>query len=182
MSAPNFKTMRNFPLYARANLMCKVCPACGCTMGENDAACTECGASLEEVEATYDEIGEMDDNEAVQCDMERANAEFDFHKITLESGYFTGVQFFVEEKFNGYDSLEDMDNEEAQYYYGMCRSKMLRKYKAEVRKVQRAMAKIAAGYGFMELICVARFSNGEALYEKVDPKKGLTLRQAVKAA
>ena len=162
--------------------MCKVCPECGCTMGEDDAACTECGASLDGVEVTHDEIGEMDDNEAVQCEMERANADFTFHKITLESGYFSGVQFFVEENFNGYDSLEDMDNEDAQYYYGMCRSKMLRKYNSEIRKVQRAMAEIAKGYGFMEFICTARFSNGEAWYERVDPKKGPTLRQAVKAA
>ena len=182
MSAPNFKTMENFPLYARANLTCKICPECGRSMGEDDDTCDECGASLEGVEVTYDEDGDRMECEAVESEMARANADFTFHEITLESGYFTGVQFFVEEKFNGYDKLDDMDNEEAKYYYGMCRSKMLRAYNAEVRKVQKAMAKIAEGYGFKELIKIAQFSNGEAIYERVDPKKGPTVRQAVKAA
>lgn len=182
MSAPNFKTQDNFSLYARENITCKFCPECGCGMGEDDDTCAECGASLEGVEVTYDEDGDRMECEAVESDMERANAEFDFHKITLESGYFTGVQFFVEEKFNGYDKMEDMDNEDCQYYYGECRSKILSRYYAEVRKVQKAMAKIAADYGFSELICIGRFSNGEAVYEKVDPKKGPTVRQAAKAA
>ena len=182
MSAPNFKTQDNFSLYARGNLTCKVCPECGCAMGDGDDACMECGASLKGVEVTYDEIGEDMNCEAVVRDMKRANTEFDFHKITLESGYYTGVQFFVEEKFNGYDKIEEMDNEDCQCYYGECRSKVLRRYNTEVRKVQKAMAKIAANHGFSEFICVARFSNGEAMYQKVDPKKGPTVHQAAKAA
>ena len=44
------------------------------------------------------------------------------------------------------------------------------------------MAKLAERNGFEQYICIARFSNGEAIYEKVDAKKGPTLRQAVKAA
>ncbi|MGN0130691.1 MAG: hypothetical protein ACI4CE_07385 [Methanomethylophilus alvi] len=103
-------------------------------------------------------------------------------KITLESGYYTGVQFFVEEQFNGYDKMEDMDNADCQYHYGECRSKVLRRYNTEIRKVQKAMAKIAADYGFSELICIARFSNGEAMYQRVDHNKGQTGRRSAMAA
>ena len=69
MSAPNFKTMQNFPLYARENLTCKICPECGASMGEDDTSCTECGASLEGVEATYDETAEYFECSDIEAEM-----------------------------------------------------------------------------------------------------------------
>lgn len=183
MATANFETMGNFPLYARESMYCKVCPECGFTCGTDADKCEDCGASLEGVESRYDEWTEQTECDDVQREMDKFNEDFAFHNLTLKSGYYTGVQFFVEEKFKGgYDSIEDMDNDECRYYYGECRSKVLRRYNAEVRKVRKAMAKIAEDWGYAEYLCVGRFSNGEAVYEKVDPKKGPTLRQAAKMA
>ena len=182
MSAPNFRTMRDFPLYVRDNRYGKVCPECGCTMGVEDAVCDECGADMAGVEATYDYDAEYLEIRELEIGMEKANANFQFHKIVLESGRYCGMQFFVERMFHGYDSLDDMDNDTCRGYYGECRSKVLRRYKTEIRAVRKALAEIASLYGYEEYVCVGIFSNGEAVYEKVDSKKGPTLRQKAKAA
>ena len=84
-----------------------------------------------------------------------------FHELTLKSGYYDGVQIYVEEKENPYE----LDNEDCHYYYDMCRSKAIRKYESEVRKINRWMDKVASQYGWRELHCLGIFSNGEAIYQ-----------------
>ena len=182
MSAPNFKTMANFPLIVADNPHCKRCPECGTANDPHNSVCDECGTSLEGVEEIYDDLAAEDICSEMQRAAERINKELDFHKVTVESGYYVGVQFYVEEDFKGFDSLEDMENEDSQYYYGMCRSKMLRKFKTECNKIRRELHKAREELGLMQLGCIGIFSNGEAIYEKIDPKKGPTLRQAAKMA
>ncbi len=58
----------------------------------------------------------------------------------------------------------DYDNDECHYYFDCCRSVAYRKCAAEVRKINRWMAKLAQRYGFEELVCTSVFSNGEASY------------------
>lgn len=93
--------------------------------------------------------------------MEEFNDELTFHEITFKSGYYEGVQLFVEEK----DNPHELDNEDCNYYYDMCRSKAIRKYDAELRKINRFMDKVATQYGWKELHCLGVFSNGEAIYQ-----------------
>lgn len=87
-----------------------------------------------------------------------------FHKITLRSGYYTGVQFYVEVE---HDLTEDKDytNDDCHYYFDCCRSVAYRKYEAEIRKINRKLAALGKEYGFQEYVCTARFSNGEAWYD-----------------
>lgn len=171
MATTNFTTMERFDLFAAHTPRCKVCPECGMTMDGEATEC-ECGASLEEVEAIYDEIGDADQLREVGAAMEKLNDGYEFHELSVRGGYYTGTQFYVDEKFHGgYERMEDYDNEDAQYYYGMCRSALLRKYGAEVRRIRRDMVKLAEEFGYMRLLVVGRFSNGEAVYELADGKK-----------
>lgn len=94
--------------------------------------------------------------------MEEFNSSLTFHELTMKSGYYDGVQLYVEEKEG---SPHELDNEDCKYYYDMCRSKAIRKYDAEVRKINRWMDEIATMYGWKELHCLGVFSNGEAIYE-----------------
>ena len=93
--------------------------------------------------------------------MEEFNNELTFHELTFKSGYYDGVQLFVEEK----DNPHELDNEDCNYYYDMCRSKAIRKYDAEIRKINKWMDKVAVQYGWRELHCLGIFSNGEAIYQ-----------------
>ena len=94
-----------------------------------------------------------------------------FHDVTIISGYYEGFQFFVTEKFeNRFDLDRDseycIDNEDAHYYFDMCRSAVIRAADAEKRKICRWLENLAKR-GYSMLVCSARFSNGEALYRKV---------------
>ena len=76
---------------------------------------------------------------------------------------YTGVQFYVEVE---HDLTEDgYTNDDCHYYFDCCRSVAYRKYKAEIRKINRKLAALGKEYGFQEYVCIARFSNGEAWYD-----------------
>lgn len=167
MSCPNFKSMDEFPLIVADNMTGKLCE-CGCMNAEDAETCEMCGASLEDVEASYDEIG----MEVLATDMEtwadRMNDELRFYKVSVESGYYVGLQFYVTTTCGGgYDSPEDMDNEDTQYYYGKCRSQILREFYAEQKRIVKMLRRAKEELGLDEIVCVDIFSNGEAIYEKV---------------
>ena len=103
-------------------------------------------------------------NKIIGAVLDSFNYELMFHKITLRSGYYTGVQFYVEVE---HDLTEDKDytNDDCHYYFDCCRSVAYRKYEAEIRKINRKLAVLGKEYGFQEYVCTARFSNGEAWYD-----------------
>ena len=96
--------------------------------------------------------------------MENFNNTLTFHEVIFHSGYYDGIQLYVEEN---YYLPYELDNEDCHYYYNMCRSKAIRKYDSEVRKINKWMDKIATQYGWRELHCLGIFSNGEAVYSYV---------------
>ena len=116
---------------------------------------------------------EMDIEDEFNCAKELAE-EFTenliFHDVTVEGGYYQGFQFYVEEKYTKYFDLDKnseycIDNDDAHYYFDMCRSKALRAADAEKRKIEKWLNNLAAN-GFEKLVCIARFSNGEAIYKR----------------
>lgn len=107
----------------------------------------------------------------VRLDMEDLNSELSFFRLTVKSGYYFGVQFYVEisdEADNaGFTEggAEYADNESCRWYLDMCLSQAKRKFEAEQRKVCKLMKNLADAWGFEEYLCTAIFSNGEAIYE-----------------
>lgn len=93
--------------------------------------------------------------------MEKFNDTLTFHEITFKYGHYDGLQLYVEGKENPHE----LDNEDCKYYYDMCRSVAIRKYDAELRKINRFMDKVATQHGWRELHCLGIFSNGEAIYQ-----------------
>lgn len=89
-----------------------------------------------------------------------------FHDIEIKSGYYTGIQTYVKKY---YEDIEQLDNEDCHYYFDMCRSKAIRKYKAEVKRInKKLLPKFKTELGFDHIKCVGVFSNGEAIYERVN--------------
>lgn len=167
MSTPNFYNQQNFKLYIKSFEPM--------TEEEYEAEDFEYYDSYEEAmeaerEIFYEDIFEGYDgfNEL----MEKFNDTLIFHKLELRGGYYDGVQLYVEEK----DDPNELDNDDCRYYYDMCRSQAIRKYEAEIRKINKWMDKVATQYGWEELICLGIFSNGEAVYAYAE-----RVRDSVKA-
>ena len=91
-----------------------------------------------------------------------------FFEITLRDGHYYGLQFYIEETENmSHLDIENLDNEDTRYYFDMCKSEFLRKYKSEVNFInKKLLPKLAEYFGFEEYCCAGVFSNGEAIYCK----------------
>jgi hypothetical protein len=156
--------MMDFPLIVTEDRYIKICPECLCGQDSEKDKCEICGCDLTEVEGIFDEC----ENQYLLGEMEkvakRLNTEQPFYTVSVDSGNYCGLQFYVEDK---YWKIEQMDNEESQEEFGMCRSKMLRKYKTAGNLIRRELRKAKYDLGLWELGIVAQFSNGETIYTKV---------------
>lgn len=177
MSTPNFHTQKNFKLYIQSFEPISIEEYQKEYFQDDDRTFSEYEATTDEywkkhlLEKSYNNAMEFwndifytDIYEG--CDgfkevMEDFNNTLIFHEITFKSGYYDGVQLYVEEKENPHE----LDNDDCKYYYDMCRSQAIRKYDAEINKINRFMDKVASQYGWKELHCLGIFSNGEAIYE-----------------
>jgi hypothetical protein len=167
MSAANFATMENFPLYVLNSTTCPVCPSCGTPWdNDNGDTCLECGYQGEPEEA-YDPFEDAYNSRALSAAAETVNDELAFFRVSVRSGYYFGMQFYVEEPEL---SPAELDNEGCRYNWDMCRSVAIRRRNAEIRKVNRWLERTAREYGMMKLVCVGRFSNGECLYQEADSR------------
>ena len=88
----------------------------------------------------------------------------DFFDISLKSGYYNGVQIYVDYKPDLCDP-EYMTNDDTQYFLDLPLSVAKRKHEAEIRRIQKWLARLGR-IGAVKLIAVARFSNGEQWYER----------------
>ena len=86
-----------------------------------------------------------------------------FHNVSIASGYYGDYQILITFKHFRED-LED--NDYCRWFFDMPRSKALRAFDAEKRKIERWLDKNAANMGFEHIAPIARFSNGEVWYGK----------------
>ncbi len=142
-----------------------------------------CGRSVYQIAEAYaEEYGEeisddglywqqIDDAEEAEILAEEFTSNLIFHDVKVISGYYDGFQFYVSEKFeNQFDLDKDsrycIDNDDAHYYFDMCRSRAIRAADAEKRKIAKWLRNLRND-GYNEVACTAIFSNGEAIYEIV---------------
>ena len=137
MSAANFCTMRDFPLFAKDyNEDAKRCPECGAIMSADATECDFCECNELEDYQYYDKCAAYDERQEIEDKLLDFNRGLLFHEVKLQSGYYSGVQFYVE---INHDLTEDQDysNDDCHYYFDCCRSVAYRKYASEVRKINR---------------------------------------------
>ena len=80
--------------------------------------------------------------------------------------------------------IEDYGDFKAVNYHewDICRSEACRRYGVEKRRLAKALRKEAEGLGLTELACMGIFSNGEAVYVRVNAGKREKLIAAANAA
>ena len=189
MSCPNFETQENFKLflwdfkrpddkYLNENIL---------EIDEDITSIEDITESMrnEYAESIYErEYRDITDNfsETIDDILHTLKRELQFFEVTLKDGYYCGLQFYVEETGNmRYICVEDVDNEETRYYYDMCKSEFLRKYYSEINFInKKLLPKLAKFFSFEEYYCRGIFSNGEAVYCKVENTNRAKLIRALK--
>lgn len=104
--------------------------------------------------------------EDIQAELDFVNSGLTFHEIKLHSGYYTGLQFYVNEHYTA-DDLETMNSDECRYYFDLTAGQAKAKHAAEVNRIQNTLTELADHYGFEQTKCVGIFSNGEAIYKRI---------------
>lgn len=170
MSTPNFITQPGFPLMILddTDYEFPICPECGCWVEETEhglGICTMCGkeVKVDECETRFDSDAYNWAVEPYEGVLDEFNADLTFLRVVLKGGYYRGVQTVVKVK----EDPHELHNDDCRCYWDMCRSKAIRKFDAEKRKVARFLKRLKK-MGFVELALVDVFSNGEAIYHYVN--------------
>ena len=189
MSCPNFETQENFKLFLW-DFERPSDEELNKYILETDENVTNVSDITESMRDKYAEnmynwdCRDIIDNfsETVNDILHTLKRELQFFEITLKDGYYCGLQFYVEETGNmRYIDVENVDNEDTRYYYDMCKSEFLRKYYSEINFInKKLLPKLAKFFGFEEYYCRGIFSNGEAVYCKVENTNRAKLLRALK--
>lgn len=101
---------------------------------------------------------------------DKINKELIFYNICIKDGYYEGFQTIIYGTNWQYSfhHIEELNNKDCQYFFGMCRSKVIRKHRAEVNRINKKLLPLfKKELGFNRIRCIGVFSNGEAIYERV---------------
>lgn len=90
-----------------------------------------------------------------------------FHRFELVPGYYEGAQ--IVPTVPEYNDPRDMDNESCRYYFDMCRSRAIRAFDAERRRInKKILPELGRALGFHRYTVAGRFSNGETIYTRAE--------------
>lgn len=112
---------------------------------------------------TYEEIYFYYDDMVYDVEGAFEHLDLKFHKVKVLAGYYEGTQIVFEEIHDP----NEMDNEDTRYYLDMCRSKAIRAYDAEIRKINRGINKFCKESVWEKLMVAGRFSDGSCVYKKI---------------
>ena len=142
MATANFRTMKyDMPLIV------------GGFYDENDPDCE--WQSYEEVKCIKKDLSDFNDT-------------LKHFEVGIESGYYDGFQFTVKQtdEYWDYEDLPTMTDDDADYYYGDTVENIRKEFEQDLKNIKEYLYNLKAN-GFMELIKVEQFSNGEAMYKEV---------------
>ena len=110
----------------------------------------------------------MDDlYEEEKQEVEEYNKDLKWFKIIIEPGYYEGFWFNV--KFDtdywSFEELDELTDEDAEYFWGEKASTVKEQVAAEVEKVKKIFEKL--GEHCTKIGVVGSFSNGETIYKRV---------------
>ena len=109
-----------------------------------------------------------EDAKCIKEDLADFNDTLKHFEVGIEAGYYDGYQFTVEQtdEYWDYEDLPTMTDDDADYYYGDTVENIRNEFEQDLKNIKEYLYNLKAN-GFKELIKVAQFSNGEAMYKEV---------------
>ena len=99
--------------------------------------------------------------------VEETNKELHYFEMELEAGYYEGFMFNVkEDDYLDYDDIGELTDDDAMYYYGDTADNVRKDMADELEKIKKVLQEWKENGG-LELIKVAQFPNGEAMYKSI---------------
>lgn len=106
--------------------------------------------------------------EMLSEDLKTFNNGLKHFELTIEPGYYQGWQYDINEidGYNDYESIQDIDDENADYYYGVSAKEIKAEFDNELEQIREYLkSEINSPYR-IKLNCMGIFSNGEAIYKE----------------
>lgn len=96
------------------------------------------------------------------------NDRLEFFEVIIEGGYYQGYQFNVKEidSYNDYDSIQTLDDEDADYFYGKTACEVKAQIEHEIKLIREWLNTAPNEPYVTRLVRIATFNNGEAVYKK----------------
>lgn len=151
MATCNFCTMDNFDLYV---------------IGDEDIIKQwfeedENVVSYEELSFAWDCWWIDNEKYGISEDIDTLNDELRWYHVELKSGYYEGVQIYVDTEWC---NIGTWSEEDCQDEFELTKKETMCMILEEQKKINAWLAEVATMYGFRKLDCLGVFSNGEAIY------------------
>ena len=106
--------------------------------------------------------------EDAEEELKALNNELGYFTIFLESGYYQGAMYNAKQTndYIDYEDIDDYSNEDIEYYFGDTKASVKKGIREELEKIKKFLEE-KKEEGALELIKVAQFSNGEAIYKAI---------------
>ena len=158
MATKNYRTIRNLNIYAYEV--------------DTDDIFAALKEEYEEEEITLDMVYDISDTyyedfrREIDPIIEKLNDQNIFHKITLEAGYYEGIQLVIEAEHE-LDKYDDYDDEDCEYYFDMCRDDAYKAFYKEIETIREELNKVACDLGMIQYVHSATDSSGYGYYKRV---------------
>ena len=124
-------------------------------------------ADFEDYEPTDDielawELFNEDMNE--WSEMDDLNDTLLWYNVKLKSGYYDGVQFYIDTEWLPIDGWDD---DECYMYFDRDKEETKKMIEEEKERINKFLEEMVTLFGFERIRCVGVFNNGEAVYERV---------------
>lgn len=106
--------------------------------------------------------------EDAEEELKLLNNELGYFTVFLESGYYEGAMYNAKmtNDYIGYEQIDELNDEDTEYYFGDTKDNVKKGVEQELEKIRKFLAE-KKEEGALELIKVAQFSNGEAVYKAI---------------
>lgn len=90
-------------------------------------------------------------------------------EVVIEPGYYGGFSLNVTQikDYWDYEEIDDLTDDDSEYFWGDDAETIKKEFKDEMRKIEKFFRNMKNNNDMIELIKVAQFSNGEAVYKEV---------------
>ena len=106
---------------------------------------------------------------SIQEQIDDFNDSLRHFEVIIEPGYYEGFSLNVKQTkdYWDYEEIDELTDDDSEYFWGDDAETIKKEFKDEMKKIEEFFQNMKNNNDMIELIKVAQFSNGEAVYKEV---------------